>query len=425
MNKPEGSSDFFKHVVTLVSGTGLAQLFTIAASPVLSRLFVPEDYTPYILFTSIIGIISVIAAGRFELAILLPKKEEEAKSLVALSFSISIGMALLTLVGVIIYDLWLFAYWPTHNFNSWFYLLPVAVFVMGAYKAGNFWSTRQKTYKKNALGRITTSFLLAVISIFFGLFHYIPGLIIAFVAANAGGLILITREMFIRSRGFFEKVNRKTIVESFKTHSEFAKVNVPHALIDNFQEYGIIFFIAYFFNDALVGLYGFAFRLLKAPLGLIGSAYYQVFYQKITQHSFTAAETRKMTLKIYRNTFLMGIAPFSILFFFGSEIFAFVFGEEWREAGTISQVLAPWLLLNFMASPVSCMPLRYKKQRAAFALTLVDVVFKYTMLIIGGIYHDYYLSFTLLSIFESCLMIFGMWWYLRIPTDGDLNESEN
>jgi len=423
MKNPFGTSEFSKNIITLVGGTGLAQALTLAASPILSRLFTPEEFAPYQLFTAIVGIISVVAAGRFELAILLPKKEEEAKSIVALSFILSLFTALITLVGVILYDVWLYQYWPTGTFNAWFYLLPPAIFIMGAYKAVNFWSTRHKTFWRNSLGRIITTLLLAGLSILFGLFDYIPGLIIAFVVGNLAGLIALSTEIIGKTKSFFQGVSIASIKAMFKTHAEFAKVNVPHALVDNLQEYGIIFFILYFFTEALVGLYGFAFRILKAPLTLIGSAYYQVFYQKVTQGNFTAKETKKMILNVFRNTFLIGIIPFTILFFYAPEIFAFVFGEEWREAGVISQILTPWLFLNFMLSPVSCVPLIYNRQRGAFMLTLVDVVFKYTLLIIGGLSNDYYLSFTLLSIFASCLMIFGMWWYLSIPVDKKIEHE--
>lgn len=417
MKKLFGTSEFSKNVLTLVSGTGLAQVLTLAASPILTRLFTPEEFAPYTLFVAIIGIVSVIAAGRFELAIVLPKKEDEAKSLVALSFALSFLTAVITLIGVFIYDVWLYAYWPSGNFNVWFYLLSPTIFIMGAYKAMNYWSTRHKTFKLNATGRILTSGLIALLSIVFGFFDFIHGLIIAFFVGNLFGLIALSVSMLKEGKSFFYGVNKKSIKEMFVQHSEFAKVNVPHALVDNFQEYGIVFFIAYFFTESLVGLYGFSFRILKAPLSLIGSAFYQVFYQKVTQSAHSALEVKKMVKSVYKKTFLIGIIPFTLNLLFAPDLFAFVFGEKWREAGVIAQILTPWLFLNFIVSPVSCMPLVYNKQRAAFLLTCIDVVCKYTLLIIAGLSNDYYLAFTLLSIFGSCLMLYAMWWYLYIAVD--------
>lgn len=417
MKRLIGSSEFSKNVLTLVSGTGLAQLITLAASPVLSRLFLPEEFAPYTLFVAIIGIVSVIAAGRFELAILLPKKEVDAKNLIALAIIISFITSVFTLFGILIYDFWLYQYWPSGKFNAWFYLLAPTIFIMGVYKTMNYWSTRNKTFKINALGRVLMSFIIALLSIIFGLFDFVPGLIIAYFFGNLIGLIGLSGDLIKEKFRFFTGVNKSKIRSVFVEHSDFAKVNVPHALVDNFQEYGIIFFIAYFFSEALVGLYGFSFRILKAPLALIGSALYQVFYQKVTDQQYPANEVKRMVKEVYRKTFIIGIVPFVVIFLFAPNIFAFVFGEAWREAGVIAQLLTPWLLLNFMVSPVSCIPLLYKRQKGAFTLTIVDVIFKYSILIVAGLFDNYHLGFLLLGIFGSGLMLFAMWWYIYIIED--------
>lgn len=409
-------SEFTKHIITLVSGTGIAQLITLASTPILSRLFLPAEFASYTLFTAFFGVISVIAAGRFELAILLPKDEEESYDLVKLSSVIAIAVASITFIGILIYDLYFYKFWPTQQFNGWFYLLPPLILISGVYKAFNFLSTRQKTFKLNSISRVVTTLSLAIISILFGLFHFIPGLIIAFVVANLIGLLVLYFSRKIKSAKLFSGIKRDRLKNVFKKHAEFAKINVPHAVLDNLQEYGIIFFMAYYFSDALIGLYGFAFRILKAPLTLVGSAFYQVFYQRISQGSYTSKEVQNMVLRSYKNIFLIGFIPFTILLLFAPEIFAFVFGEEWRQAGIISQILTPWLFLNFILSPISCIPLIYKQQKGAFILTIIDVVCKYTLLIIAGMQNDYYLAFYMLSIFGSCLMIFGMWWYYHIPS---------
>lgn len=422
MKKLIPTSEFSKNVITLITGTGLGQFITIASSVILTRLFTPDEYASFALFYAAVNIVSIVAAGRFELAILIPKKEDEAKSLVALCLILSVITSLLTLTGVIIYDFWLHEYWPNKNFNVWFYLIVPAVFILGAYKAMNYWSTRHKTYKLNALGRILISAVVASLGIVFGFFGFIPGLIIAFVVGNLVGLIALSADIISDRRVFFAGVNRASIKSIFSKHSAFAKINVPHALVDNFQANGVVFIIASFFTDALVGLYDHTFRMLRAPLSLIGSAYYQVFYQKITQQHYSASEIKKMVLSVYKRTFLIGIIPFSLIFLFAPAIFGFVWGENWREAGVIAQIIAPWLFLNFIVSPVSCIPLIFNKQGAAFLITCVDIVCRFSLFILAGIYNDSFWAFASLSIVGSITMIFAMFWYLRIVVERE-NES--
>ena len=78
-------SDFSKNVLTLISGTTIAQGITIAISPILSRIYSPSDFGIFAAFSSVIAMISLIIGGRYEVAILLPKKDEDAANLFALS----------------------------------------------------------------------------------------------------------------------------------------------------------------------------------------------------------------------------------------------------------------------------------------------------------------------------------------------------
>lgn len=79
------SPSFATDVLKLVTGTTFAQVVTILASPLLTRLYGPEAFGFLALFTSITSIIGVIACMRYELAIMLPKTDEEAANLLGLS----------------------------------------------------------------------------------------------------------------------------------------------------------------------------------------------------------------------------------------------------------------------------------------------------------------------------------------------------
>ena len=78
---PTRSSSFATDVLKLVTGTTFAQIIAILASPLLTRLYGPEAFGFLALFTSITSIIGVIACMRYEMAIMLPKTDEEAANL--------------------------------------------------------------------------------------------------------------------------------------------------------------------------------------------------------------------------------------------------------------------------------------------------------------------------------------------------------
>ena len=96
------------------------------------------------------------------------------------------------------------------------------------------------------------------------------------------------------------------------------------------------------------------------------------------------------------------------MFFFAPPIFAFIFGAEWEMAGEIAAIISPWLFLNFIASPVSCITILMNKQLQGMMLAIADLSLKIIAITIGGIRGDVYLTFTLMSILCGSLLIFSL-----------------
>ena len=52
-----------------------------------------------------------------------------------------------------------------------------------------------------------------------------------------------------------------------------------------------------------------------------------------------------------------------IILVFGDNLFAFILGKKWEQAGTFAQYMAPWVYVVFVASPVSNLYLKLSQQR--------------------------------------------------------------
>ena len=103
LNKLKPKSEFSKNVLTLMTGTTIAQAIPIAISPILTRIYTPEDFGVLALFVAITTIFGTIANGRYELAIMLPKKDEDAINIFALGFIITCFISLILLILVLIF----------------------------------------------------------------------------------------------------------------------------------------------------------------------------------------------------------------------------------------------------------------------------------------------------------------------------------
>ena len=68
-------SEFNKNVAKVMSGTFFAQALPFALAAVLARIYSVEDYGDYYSFAAIVSILGPISSGKYELAILNPKKD--------------------------------------------------------------------------------------------------------------------------------------------------------------------------------------------------------------------------------------------------------------------------------------------------------------------------------------------------------------
>lgn len=365
-------SDFLKSIVVLTSGTLIAQMISYLATPFITRLFSPDEIGELGIFLRITAFITAIATARYELTLPLPKNQNHAFQLFRLSLRvalISLGISLVLGIG----------YWVWSDFDVhiiWYILFIVSTsFFMIFRNIGTNWAIRNKTFKHISVSGVIGSLFTNGIKIISGVFHFgVIGLIISHLVGSATAVIVFIRE-YLRNKTTkgFERSGAKMKVLA-KNYRDFPAVNLPHTLIDNGRELLIAFFVVEFFDQAIFGSYDHSFRMLKLPLVLIGASMGQVFFNRC---SANFSEKKAIYPLLRRTTLILtglSIVPFSIIFFFGEEIFIFVFGAQWAYSGQLSEIIAPWLMINFIASPISTIPLVIGKQKLFFWLGLISTV---------------------------------------------------
>ena len=121
-------SEFNRNILTLMTGTTIAQAIPIAISPILTRIYTPEDFGIFAIFLAITLIIGSIANGRYELAIMIPKKDEDAINIFALGFIITTSISLLLLVLVLIFQKYFIFLLKNEEIGVWLYFFPILLF---------------------------------------------------------------------------------------------------------------------------------------------------------------------------------------------------------------------------------------------------------------------------------------------------------
>ncbi|MBC8485841.1 MAG: oligosaccharide flippase family protein, partial [Bacteroidetes bacterium] len=242
MKKKLLQSEFLKNVITLMSGTAIAQAIPVLISPILSRLYTPEDFGVLALFMSIAAVISVIATGRYELAIMLPEKKRDAYNVLALSLLFTFIVSVFTFILVVIFKKPVAIFFEEPGIEPWLYFLPIVVLFAGMYQAFNYWSTRHKTFKRNAAGRVSQSTVMSATNLGMGVAKAgSSGLILGYILGQVVAALVLGWQTLIHLKEIRKEITRKEIIENAKKYKNFLKINTPHAFLDSLQNNGIIY----------------------------------------------------------------------------------------------------------------------------------------------------------------------------------------
>lgn len=143
-----------------------------------------------------------------------------------------------------------------------------------------------------------------------------------------------------------------------------------------------------FFSQTIVGYYALANRVILLPSILIGNAIARVFLQKISVSRDNQEALSQTVQTVFHVLVFCGIFPSLILILAGRELFSIVFGPNWTEAGRYAQILGPWLLFLFIASPLSTLFITLERQNLALILHLFIFLTRLFALVIGGLLNN-------------------------------------
>jgi lipopolysaccharide exporter len=373
---------FTRSVMTLASGTAIAQLLVVLAMPVLTRLYTPADYGALAVYSSTLTVLVVLASLRYEVAIPLPEEDEVASSLLALTFVLLAIMA--AVVSLLVWlggDVFLTVV-NVPALRPYRWLIPLGFIGAGAYQVLSYWAIRRREFGRVARTKLSQGAGQVVTQIALGVAGAgAPGLLIGDVigrVAGSGGLArLILRE---RPHG---RVTRASLIAVAARYRRFPLLTTWAGLLNiGSLQLPSIFFSAGF-GPAAAGLYALSFKMLVVPTMLLGQAVGQVFLSSAATVAREPERLRHLTERTALGLFACGLPMFGAVALGGPQLFATVMGSEWEQAGRYAQVLAPWFVVWLVSSPLSGLLSVREWQGSALAFTGFEFAFRLGSLLIG------------------------------------------
>ena len=313
------NNDFYRDIASLFSGMFLARLFPAVFALIIVRIYSPENFGLFVLYLTIASVISILATGKYENAIILAETAEERKHIFRLSQKINFAVNLAALIVAGLY----------------------ISFSLGATQLIRNILIGTKKFKILSGLEVWRAITIGVFQCAFFIFP-VFGL---FLGAVAGQLIVF----FLYARTLPETKEFKLSVLSQEEkryalrYIDFPKYSVASEMFNFISSQLPVFMVKPFFGETMLGLYSFSHRYISVPIQLMSISISRVYIQKAQSLKNDLKALGDLTFSLFKKQFWTGIIPFAVLGLWGECLFRFIFGAEWEFSGFLAQILAPWL----------------------------------------------------------------------------------
>ena len=356
-----------KNISLLVSGTVIAQLIPIALQPILKRIFTPEDFGVFEIYMKVLGILFVVFAFKYDMAIILPKNRVKALLLLTLSTVSSLFFTIITLLVVFFFNEEIMAYFKMNDSYSYvFYILPFSVLFFSLYNALNYLLIRDKKFVASSINKISRRSSEGSVQMGVSFIGSIKthGLFIGDVIGNLFAFIAAYFQSFKTLKVEKRLFNFRLLKHIAKEYSDLPKYNIIPELLNVGFLAAVSFVVLAKFGLTEVGYMEATQRMLAVPSAFIAYSVGQVLLQRTTE---MINNNEKILPQIWRILFLlfaMTIPFVLIILLFAEPIFTFVFTEEFTISGTYSKYLIIFYAAAFLISPLSQVLISLKKFKA-------------------------------------------------------------
>ncbi len=354
---------FGRNVAVVATGTAVAQAIPIVLTPILTRLYAPDDMGMLGLYTAFISFATNALSLGYSQAIVSGRTDDEAAALTALSGVVLVPMSLFSIGLFSLFSAqdWLgFGEFPVWTIPA---MLLSLVFT-GLFFTLRYWLIREESYRtiststvKQSIGRMGTQVLAGIVGLQW------VGLVLGEVVGRGTGLTGLWAEAGTRLRHHVGKLDRSTLKQVAKRYRKFPLLTTPSSVLNSLSLVLPVPLITMFFGIHAAGQFTVASRVMLLPLSVIGGSVGDVFHSRIASLSRRAPNrAMRLFLSVAFGLFLVGLLPALVMSAWGQDIFSLVLGKEWSDSGLIASSIVPWVLMQFTVNPLSRLVQVYQGQ---------------------------------------------------------------
>ncbi|MEO6003554.1 MAG: oligosaccharide flippase family protein [Opitutus sp.] len=327
-----------RNLGVLAAANLASQLCSLAAIPLLTRWCSVSDFGFFQLYATTVTVSGLMACARYDQAILVAPDDKTARAITLLSVGIAAIAAVLVGAGVFFVGPWVGRGWG--ELGPWSPLVGASVFLTGATTAATQWYVRRANFSAISRTRIVQSLTTV-------------GFQVGAAAGGYGSAALIMGDALGRATGLIALIGLGSLATRMssssgtawrqlaRTYSRFPLVSTPSVILNATGFALPVVLLEHFFGAKAVGVFSLLERVMGIPTVLLGQPLSQLFSHRFRSALEEGGAAPIAALKkTAQSAALLGLLPFGALLLAGPFLFSLVFGEAWRHAGELAQLLA-------------------------------------------------------------------------------------
>lgn len=339
----------FAASVTLLAGSAAGRLIALVAIPLLTRIYSPADFGLLASFTAVLTSALPFATLRYAQAIPVVRTERAALGLVAIAAIILLGTTLLLAGGYIALLFgWVGYRAPVTTAGG--ALLVAAFALTGIYEILSNWTLRRRCYRDLSKVSVWQALATAGAKIGAGLVGLrSDGLILGQVAGQVAGLATLGRSLRNEHGRRLRATQRWRLARSLW---QIPTMRLPSQFLLALSTQLPILFVATHYDLVTAGHFAIAMTLLNATISMAAQSFGQAFYGEVAAiFRMNRRRVASVTFNVQMRLLMLG-APIALgVYLLAPRIVPIVLGKEWALAGEILALLAPYIVVQFCATP--------------------------------------------------------------------------